>query len=220
MKKIGIVVAMQKESDAMFGQYGLVGCRYISGKTDGDVEFVSLVSGIGKVNAAVTAYKLWKEYDVTEILSFGCAGGMTNEVEVGDVVIGDGYVYHDVWCGKPNERGQVQDEPLVYPSNCRQWEWLADNQKVGLIATGDALVENEIMAGAVVMALERNPLAVDMESAAIAQVCHKNGICFTSIRVISDNPLIGRHVDEYKDFWDGKDKTLAGIVRRFMTYKS
>ena len=182
-------------------------------------ECVEALSGIGKVNAAVCAYKLIREHHVEEILSFGCAGGMTNEVEVGDVVIGDAYCYHDVWCGEPNERGQVQGLPMTFPSNWERWTWLHEGCKHGLIASGDALCDNVLMASAIVQILEKNPIAVDMESAAIAQVCHKEGVPFTSIRVISDNPLLGRHADEYKDFWRRKDNILTEIMRRLIQCK-
>ena len=209
---------MQKEWDAIFSQFDKDGRSFAIGQTDGLVEYVAMVSGIGKVNAAVCAYRMWKEYDVTEILSFGCAGGMMNDVNVGDVVIGDEYCYHDVWCGEPNERGQVQGLPMLYPSGGNRWAWLYEGAKTGLIASGDALCDNELMAGAIVQILGKNPVAVDMESAAIAQVCYKYNVSFTSIRVIADNPLLGRHASEYADFWKRKDDTMAGIMRKFTKY--
>lgn len=217
MKKIGIIIAMQKEWDSIFADTEFTGCGFVAkGRTKRNIPYVVMVSGIGKVNAAVCAYKLWKEYDVTEILSFGCAGGMTNDVSVGDVVIGDSYCYHDAWCGEPNERGRVQGEPMYYPSNWKEWEWLYEGCKPGLVATGDALCDSELMACAIVQIIGKNPIAVDMESAAIAQVCNKYHVPFTSIRVISDNPLLGRHADEYRDFWKQKNEILSGLFRRFL----
>lgn len=216
MRRIGLIVAMQKEWDAIFTQYEREGRQYAFMQTFAFDECVALLSGIGKVNAAVCAYQLIKEHYVDEILSFGCAGGMTNSVSVGDVIVGDTYCYHDVWCGEPNERGQVQGAPMIFPSNWKEWEWLCEGCEHGLIATGDSLCDNEIMASAIVQILGMNPIAVDMESAAIAQVCFKYGIPFTSVRVISDNPLLGRHADEYKDFWARKDKTLEVLMRKLI----
>ena len=209
----GIIVAMEKEFEALLGKRG----NFEFGRTESGNRFVVLVSGIGKVNAAVAAYRLIKDFEADEVLSLGCAGGMEYSVRVGDVVIGESYCYHDVWCGEPNERGQVQGHPMIYGSNAGKWASLVENPKCGLIVTGDALVENEIMADAIIQTIQMNPLAVDMESAAIAQVCDTYGTPFTSIRVISDNPRFGFHAKEYRDFWKHKDKTLSSIFQSILS---
>ena len=215
MKCIGIIVAMQKEWDAIFADTEFVGCEFARGRTKRNVPYVAMISGIGKVNAAVTAFRLWKEYRCTHILSFGCAGGSNHSVHVGDVIVGDEYMYYDVYCGSPNAVGQVQGHPETYPSDYAEWRFL-DGQRHGLIATGDTFVETEVMAGAITQSLypDHCPLALDMESAAIAQVCERRNVRFTSVRVISDNPFSGERT--YEEFWSRKDEMLSSLFKRFL----
>ena len=91
-----------------------------------------------------------------------------------------------------------------------------DGLKHGLIATGDTFVEATTMASAITNMLypTRCPLALDMESAAIAQVCEQRQVGFTSVRVISDNPFSGERT--YDAFWAQKDKTLSELFRKFL----
>lgn len=214
-KRVGIIVAMRKEFDALFAGTEFVGCDFAKGRTKRNIPYVAMISGIGKVNAAVMAYKLWKEYDCNSILSFGWAGGSDYTVHVGDVIVGDEYMYYDVNCGSPNAIGQVQGHPETYPSDYEEWRFL-DGMKHGLIASGDTFVETELMAGAITQSLypDHCPLALDMESAAIAQVCERRQVGFTSVRVISDNPLSGERT--YNMFWEQKDKTLSELFRKFL----
>ena len=205
---------MPKEWDALFADTDFVGKEFADGRTRRGVPFVAMVSGIGKVNAAITAYRLWKEYECNQILAFGCAGGANYDVHVGEVIVGDEYMYWDVNCGSSNAIGQVQGHPETYPSAFGEWRFL-DGVRHGLIASGDTFVENETMAGAITNMLypTRCPLALDMESAAIAQVCESRHVGFTSVRVISDNPLSGERTCE--EFWAEKDRTLSGLFMRF-----
>lgn len=215
-KRVGIIVAMSKEWDALVaGSDVECGCGYSRGKTRKGTPYVMLISGIGKVNAAVTAYKLWKEFDCNHILSFGCAGGSNYGIHVGDVVVGDEYMYYDVNCGVPNAVGQVQGCPPTFRSAFRDWGFL-DGNRTGLIASGDTFVETEVMAAAITQSLypDHCPLALDMESAAIAQVCEQRQVGFTSVRVISDNPFSGDRT--YDAFWAQKDRTLSELFRKFL----
>lgn len=215
-KRVGIIVAMQKEWNALVaGSDVACGCGVARGSTKSGTPYVMLISGIGKVNAAIAAYRLIEEHGCDGILSFGCAGGADYTVHVGDVIVGDEYVYYDVNCGSPNAFGQVQGHPETYPSGFEEWRFL-DGEKHGLIATGDTIVETELLAGAICQSLhpDHYPLALDMESAAIAQVCERRNVGFTSVRVISDNPLSGERT--YEAFWKKKDKTLSELFRRFV----
>lgn len=215
-KRVGIIVAMPKEWDSFFAGTEYDGCGFAKGKTKrGHIPFYALLSGIGKVNSAITAYKLWKEYDCNTILSFGCAGGSNYDVHVGDVIVGDEFMYYDVNCGSPNAVGQVQGHPETYPSSFAEWRFL-DGLRHGLIATGDTFVESELLASAITQSLypDHCPLALDMESAAIAQVCERRRVGFTSVRVISDNPLSGERT--YDAFLAQKDKTLSELFKKFL----
>lgn len=55
-----------------------------------------------------------------------------------------------------------------------------------------------------------------MESAALAQVCYQKGIGFTSIRVISDNPLKPNQAEQYADFWDSIAEKAFDVVCKLL----
>ena len=213
--KVGIIFAMQKEWDGFFSETDKVGCSFAKGKTRKGIPYVALISGIGKVHAAIAAYKLWKEYDCSRMLSFGCAGGLSRDVHIGDIVVGDEYIYHDVFCGSPNAMGQVQGCPETFPSDYEQWGFLK-GLKHGLITTGDMFVESPMSALQIsgVHFPKHTPVAMDMESAAIAQVCERRSVGFTSVRVISDNPICGEKT--YQDFWGQKDNILSVLYKSFL----
>ena len=117
-------------------------------------------------------------------------------------------VYHDVWCGEGNEYGQVQGLPAAYEGCASLLEHALSLNNAGpesrickgLICTGDRFITDRAELGAI---KHRFPagLAVDMESAAIAQVCHLYGIPFLSFRIISDTPGVEDHSAQYADFW-------------------
>ena len=59
-------------------------------------------------------------------------------------------------------------------------------------------------------------LAVDMESGAIAQVCHIYGVPFISFRIISDTPGAEAHWQQYENFWQTMADRSFGVVRTFL----
>ena len=167
--------------------------------------------GIGKVNAAVGAAELIRRHRPDCIVSTGVAGGIDAGLRVGDVVASDRLVYHDVYCGNDGTRyGQVQGMPLYYeasPQLMRHALELNDGAGLesrihgGLICTGDRFVEDAAELAAIKRHFPQG-MAVDMESAAIAQTCFVYGVPFLSFRIVSDTP--GAHDDnfaQYRDFW-------------------
>lgn len=214
MKKVGIIVAMRKEWDILFSPHGGGEAELMKGKTQNGTALYSILSGVGKVNAAIAAYRLIKEKHVTSILSFGCAGGLAVDANVGEVIVGDKYCYYDVDQGEPNKLGQVEGCPRFFNSEGKGWRFLNDRRR-GLIVTGDAFVRGTIVADAINSAFypDVRPLAVDMESAAVAQVCDKYGIGYTSVRVISDNPVMGTKMPD--DFWENGAVGLSNVFNGF-----
>lgn len=222
---IGVLCAMQKEYDLL--------CEYlhnrhfhsgdiVMGTTEENGGHLLVVgkSGIGKANAAVMAQNLINR-GVLEILSVGVACGADETVDVGDIVIGDSYCYHDVWCGEPNKHGQIQDMPFLFPSGYRKWT-NGDGVIVGTIASGDWFVQSSDEISRIKRYISEciNVAAIDMESAAIAQICYKENIPFTSIRVISDNPIHGNQQEQYEGFWnDVAVKSFASLMQLISSRK-
>ena len=189
MKK-GLIVAMTSEYEAL-RRAGVTGV---------------IKSGIGKADAARAA----TEFILTErpdcIINSGCAGGVGAGLNVFDIVIGGQTAYHDVWCGEGNLPGQVQGLPQRFdadPALLRAALTLQTAQPVrsGLICTGDQFL-TDAEDDARVLEIYPDALACDMESAAIAQVCHHYGVPFLSFRIISDTRVGGHDMQAYADFWD------------------
>ena len=228
MKRIGIIVAMEVElrqltalmEGAKKEQVGSF--SFTLGKM-GAHEVVLLQSGIGKVNAAVGCTTLIARYAPECVVSTGCAGGIDDRLEVMDVVVSSELAYHDVDCGVTLgcQLGQVQGLPPRFQGDKSMLE-IAENLKTGtriyggLILTGDQF----ITARATLDAIKRNfpeGMAVDMESAAIAQVCYLHKMPFVSFRVISDTPGAKGHQQQYENFWREMADRSFGVTREFLT---
>lgn len=169
--------------------------------------------GMGKVNAAMVAERLCLE-GAEAIISVGIAGGIDGALTQSDTVLSTRLAYHDVWCGVPNQKGQVQDLPLYYESQLFQNVDVAGVKK-GLIVTGDQFITDEAQLKQI-KADFPEALAVDMESAAIAQVCHQNQVLFGSIRMISD--VVGEEYQQqmYENFWETCPNKLAEITKEII----
>lgn len=159
--------------------------------------------GIGKVNAAVGAFALIEAFHPDIVINSGVAGGTGSEAKILDVVVGERVAYHDVWCGPCAERGCIQGMPLYFEAPAEVLAKIQESAHVkkGLIASGDMFVDNADEL-ARIKGLYHDVLAVDMESAAIAQVCHIKGVPFISIRVVSDTPGETDNTAQYEHFWD------------------
>ncbi len=168
------------------------------------------LAGVGKVAAAITATLLIERHKVQRIVFTGVAGAVAAQVNVGDVVVGSGYLQHDMDASPLFPRFEIPytgisrfagDAALV----AMILEALnADNigangskpLKIhqGLIISGDRFVSS----AAEVQALRRDlpdALCVEMEGAAIAQVCHDYKIPFAAVRSISDKADDNAHID-------------------------
>lgn len=217
--KVGIIVAMEKELEQLKQHVSNLSCeqkgvnQYYVG-TMGAVSVVILKCGIGKVNAAVGVTEMLNTYRPVIVLSTGVAGSLADNVKPLDIVVGERYAYHDVYCGEGLEPGQVQGLPAEFVAD----EWLlgvalkaCPNAHHGLIVSGDQFVSD------VQPVIDMHPtaIAVDMESVAIAHVCHLYHTPMVSVRVISDSCSEG----DYDAFWqnaaDASFRQLANIIREF-----
>lgn len=189
---------------------------YLTGNLSGR-NIALLNTGIGKTNAAteLTAFLCGCSRHIEGVIAIGCAGAAMVDLSVGDIVVGNSYCYHDVYCGEPNCNGQVQGMPAVFPSAFSMLRH-AEKYRLGTIATGDWFVTTREKTEEVKNFLPNsyNVCAIDMESAALAQVCYKQGIPFVSVRVISDNPLLPNQEKQYEGFWnDIADKAFDTLTK-------
>lgn len=202
--KIGIMIAMEKEFKLFATQIQNLQTQTIAGQIFhtgcwNQHELILAISGMGKVNSAVCATHLISDFKADLIINIGISGGLDSALQIGDFVVGRDIVYHDVWFGEPYPIGQVQNLPLFYHSDTALTDKFTD-LKQGLLCCGDQFIT---AANALQKIKENFPtaLAVDMESAAIAQTCHLHNTPFLCIRQISDTPGVEHHAEQYATFW-------------------
>ena len=212
MKKIGIIVAMDKELQQLKQLFSAENVRVEK-------------CGIGKVNAALGAQRMINEFHPDIIISSGCAGGNGDDINIQDVIVSREVTYHDVYCGRAIDDttvyGQVQGLPVRYAADPHLLEKAKslniEGIKIhdGLIVTGDWFVDSKEKMRSII---EKFPeaKAVDMESCAIAQTCYINKVPFISFRVISDIPLRDTDASQYHDFWNTIAEHSFQITKSFV----
>ena len=187
--------------------------------TVGPHEVIAMQCGIGKVNAALGTLTLIREYGPALVINTGVAGGTGGGARIMDVVVGERVAYHDVWCGPGTEWGEAAGCPRFFHSWAPAVELdIFDGDPAihrGLIASGDIFVSRpEEVAG--FRELYPDVMAVDMESAAIAQTCHLNGVPFVVMRVISDTPGGTDNISQYENFWEQAPEHTFHLLRRML----
>jgi len=182
---------------------------------------VLALSRIGKVAAATTATTLIEAFGASRIVFTGVAGGIGHDVHVGNVVVATEFVQHDMDASPIFPRYQIPlygrsrfacDATLTAMLLEAAREGLtgatghfyqnSPDQRVavhaGLIASGDRFVSGATESRGLQAALQAAgfaPLAVEMEGAAVAQVCFDYGVPFAAVRTISDRADDQAHVD-------------------------
>ena len=156
-------------------------------------EVVLLKSGIGKVNVAIATTLLFEHYNIDYVINTGSAGGLHEDANIGDVVISTGTLYHDVdVTGFNYAYGQVPGMPAIYESNVslvKKVESILDkigkNYWLGTIGTGDSFI-NRLNQMELIKKNCPSVIAIEMEAAAVAQVCHHYEKPFIIVRALSD----------------------------------
>ena len=223
--RIGVIAAMSSEreqlskliTDLRVEREGQI--EYTVGRLGGNTLYI-MECGIGKVNAAVGATELITRLQPDVVISTGVAGGIDATVGVMEVVASSHVVYHDVWCGMGNAYGQIQGMPPVFECSetlCSIAGSLQTETRIhtGLICSGDKFITDRSELNEIKSKFA-DGLAVDMESGAIAQVCHIYGVPFISFRIISDTPGADEHWQQYENFWETMADRSFGVVRTFL----
>ncbi|NBS08998.1 MAG: 5'-methylthioadenosine/adenosylhomocysteine nucleosidase [Betaproteobacteria bacterium] len=175
-------------------------------------DVVLVLSRIGKVAAATTASVLIERFGVDRILFSGVAGGLADGVAVGDVVVASACLQHDMDASPLFARHQVPlygldrfvcdarmsaclvkaaTEVLRQAPNhlgrpvATRWGLAQARVHQGLVVSGDRFVSSVSESQTLRQDLPQ-ALAVEMECAAVAQVCHDFGVRFAAVRTISD----------------------------------
>jgi adenosylhomocysteine nucleosidase len=245
---LGIVSAMHEELSAVLERVQArpvewAGRTFWQGHWEG-VPVVAVLSRIGKVAAATTVTTLIHRFDVSQVVMTGVAGGLATSVRVGDAVVADAFIQHDLDASPLFPRHEVPlyglsrfgvDAPLsgllmqateealsqadllaalgeLTASAGAAVSELAPRLHRGLVASGDRFVSSAAESQALRRELP-DALAVEMEGAAMAQVCHDHGIPFAGVRLISDRADDAAHVDFMRFIRDVAAPASAAVMQ-------
>ena len=229
-KKIGIIAAMneemieiQKKMDNL-KENKINNLIFFEG-TIQNRECILVECGIGKVNAARTTQIMIDNYDIDFVINIGTAGGLNKILGVTDIVIGKRLVQHDFdITAFGREKGFItgvgkfieSDKKLV--EKCENVMKQINKDKEfqvlsGIIASGDLFCTDEKQAQNIRDEFEAD--CVEMEGAAIAQICYLDEIPFVVIRSISDSPNGKNHMD-FDEYLQIASKRGAEFLERFL----
>lgn len=194
--KIAVIIPMEQEQRMLLESLENVEQKVIAGITlyqgnYGKHEVVAALSGIGKVQAAMTATLLCSQYDPEIVINTGSAGGIGAGLNIGDVVISTKLAYHDVDV-EGYEKGQLPTKELYFNADKElvgKISQAAEDNNLkyhkGLIVSGDQFIGSSEQ-NTNILSNFPDALASEMEGAAVAQVCSEFNIPFVVIRAMSD----------------------------------
>lgn len=205
---IGIIGAMEQEVERIRPELQeaktqvVAGIRFDAGKWHGKPVVVCR-SGVGKVNAAVCTQMLIGRFGAGRILFTGVAGAADPELDIGDLVISSECVQHDMDVRPLGFRlGEIPyAERSVFPADRALIDLaLAVSRElfdcrvvVGRVLSGDQFIADRAKVKELHEALGGS--CIEMEGAAVAQVCDMNGVPFVVIRSMSDKADGSAHVN-------------------------
>ena len=244
--RLGIISALHEEQqgliEAMQGpQRRSHGMRDYTLGTLWHIDAVCVLSRLGKVAAAMTAAMLVEKYGVTHIVFTGVAGSGDPHVQVGDIVVAESLLQHDMDARPLFPRFEVPltglqrfatDLELSTQLAAAAEDFLRDDVSSvlkaadiaafglqhaqvhrGLIASGDQFISS----AAHIKQLKADIpdlLAVEMEGAAVAQVCFELGVPFTVMRTISDKANDEAAVDFMRFVQSVASPYAFGVVQK------
>ena len=208
-----------------------------------DKEVVLVFSRWGKVASATTATHLITDFKVSEILFTGVAGAVDAKLEIGDVVIGDALYQHDMdasplvepyevpLLGKKYFATNPERNQLLFEAASnflREIERFFESDEtdhfgithpknlLGAVASGDQFISKQSQIEKI--GAERpGILCVEMEGAAVAQVCYEYKIPFNILRTISDKANDNSHIDFPKFATEVASRYASGIIKNYFS---
>lgn len=230
VRPVAIVSAMAEELAALLAEARDVTVQTHAGRhfhvgTLHGVPVVLVLCGIGKVAAALTTTLLAERHAPQALVFTGVAGGLGDGVRVGDVVFAEALLQHDMDASPLFPRFEVPltgrarfaADPALTAALVEAAESLGTTAPAlhrGLVISGDRFVSAAAECVALRGALP-DALAVEMEGAALAQVCHDLGLPFAVLRSISDRADDSAHVD-FTQFIQGAAQASAAIVGHWL----
>lgn len=208
-------------------------------------DVILVFSRWGKVASATTVTQLINDFNVDEILFTGVAGGIEDSIKIGDIVIGKGLVQHDMDASpllpkyeipllakSAFQTDETRTESLLGAAQffLTHIDWYLSKEvldtfhidqptvHLGDIASGDQFISDVSHRDAIKKGLP-NIVCVEMEGAAVAQVCFEYKVPFTIIRTISDNSNDNSHLDFPKFAKEIASEYALGVIKRYFEKK-
>ncbi|QHQ59992.1 5'-methylthioadenosine/adenosylhomocysteine nucleosidase [Anaerocolumna sedimenticola] len=209
-------------------------------------QIILVYSRCGKVAAASTVTTLIQHYGVDLVLFTGVAGGGNSERKIGDVVIAKKLVQHDMdSTGIPGalrfeipllKKIYFETEPPLLKKAKESAEHYINHQLekeldlkllkefnitvpkvvVGTIASGDQFISDRNKINALNSQIE-DLQCVEMEGAAVAQICYEYGVSFVVFRVISDNADENAHYNIKRFLEKTAGYFTRGIIKQLIS---
>lgn len=224
---IGIVAALKEEiqslvdalDDARVSKWG---GRPLHEGSIGDCRVVAMTCGIGKVRAAACTQYLIDQFSLEALLCTGVAGAVDPRLGVGDIIIAERALQHDFALGEPQLLKRQRKRWLMADARLMELALQAgkdlgfeDRLHLGTVLTGDQAVSSQEKRRWLWDTFAGD--CVDMESAAVAQVCQHNNVPFVIVRAISDSAT-EEAVTEFKQGFartaDDAARIALGILER------
>ncbi len=231
MKRFGIIgamdleVAMLKEVMTIEGCKTVAGMEFCVGTLEGQ-QAVVVISGIGKVNAALCSQVLISVFGCTHVINTGVAGAIHEGLSVGDMVISTDVLEHDFDCtGFGYELGQIprmaewifkaDAELIALAQAASQKEHITHQVLQGRIVSGDVFVSSSEIKDRI--RDNFNAYATEMEGAAIGHSCYLNAVPFVILRAMSDKADGTAH-ESFDEFCREAAVNSSRIVRNMLRH--
>lgn len=226
MQTLGLIFAMDEEMDALAKYieinniYHIFDLTFLEGHYN-NIKLILAKCGVGKVNAARCTQILIDNMKVDAIINIGVAGGLSNALSIGSLVIGEKMVQHDFdITAFHHEKGYIPDigvymEADEYLLKTALTTSLKYNIPVfkGVIASGDIFCTDPKMS--LKIHQKFNALCTEMEGASVAQIALLSHIPFLIIRSISDTP--NNHNEKtYEEFLEESCAHVANFMLHYL----
>ncbi len=243
---VGIICAMQDEVQTILDHMSIDRVDH-KGKRDYYVgslynqEIVVVFSRWGKVASAITTTQIINDYPLTEIIFTGVAGGVQENINIGDIIIGHNLYQHDLDARpffdkfhipildkkcialEKNEQLIQATEAFINDYNsfvdlheAESFKITKPNYLVSDIASGDQFISSAVKIKELNQSLP-TVSCVEMEGASVAQVCYEYEIPFSIIRTISDKADDDAEIDFMRFSQHVASKYALGIFKYYFS---
>jgi adenosylhomocysteine nucleosidase len=200
-RPVAILVALEMEAQALVRQLApsTIASPRLSiweGLVEG-THVVLVITGVGKVSAALAAQFTCDQFDPESILVVGLAGATDSDGQRGELIVASGALQHDM-DARPftDAKGVIPSldktllasDPTLSERLRNATKSVVGNRRIvrsGVVLTGDQIVASRVVRDGL-LADFPDGACLDMETAAIAQVAHQNGIPWAALRITSD----------------------------------